>query len=177
MHTLDEVRLFCEKKGKKKVILDTNLLLLLLVGTCDKDFISRCACISMYTSEDYELLVNTLRYFKAEIVITPHILAEFSDFFRRDVKEPKLSHYLHIVVAKLKNYSEEHIPLEIILGTKMSSLLMLGFPDTSIIEAAKKIDAAILTEDTGLGLQADALGIPNIKFKAVKAMKLITQTV
>jgi len=131
----------------------------------------------MYTDEDYELLISTLRYFKSEIVITPHILAEFSDFLRRDVKEPKLSHYLHIIVGKLKNYSEEHIPLQVILATKMTSLLMLGFPDTSIVEAAKRIKATILTEDTGLGIYADSAGIPNVKFKAMKADRLLYRTV
>ena len=176
MYTLDNVRVYRETKGKKKLIIDTNLLLLLLVGACDKNFLQSCDCTRKYTGNDYDLLLKILRFFESEIIITPHILAEFSNFFRRDIKEPKIHYYLTTVMDRLKNYKEEHISLERLLGTKVNILVMLGFPDMSIIEAAKKIDAVILTDDVGLSVYADSSQIPNIRFSAVSASELIAST-
>lgn len=177
MLTLNDVRRYRETRGKKKLVLDTNLLLLLLIGSCDKNLLSRSACTQKYTSSDYDLLVTTLRFFNAEIVITPHILAEFSDFSRRDIKEPKIHYYLMTVVDRLKAYQEEHVPLERLLGVEIKILAMLGFPDMSIIEAAKKIDGVILTDDIGLSIYADSSRIANIRFSAMIADQLLSAKV
>lgn len=176
MFTLRDVRTYREKKGKKKLILDTNLLLLLLIGACEKDFLPSCACTEKYTGDDYDLLLKVLRFFESEIIITPHILAEFSNLSRRDIKEPKIHYYLTTVMNRLKTYKEEHISLERLLGTKVDILVMLGFPDMSVVEAAKKIDAVILTDDIGLSLYADSAQIANIRFGAVKANEVLTPT-
>lgn len=174
MYTIADVRRYRETRGKKKLILDTNLLLLLLIGACDKSFLEKCTCTKKYTHEDYELLVKILRFFGSEIVITPHILAEFSDLSMRDIKEPKIHYYLATVIDKLKNYKEEHVSLERLLNTKVKILAMLGFPDMSIIEASKKIDAVILTDDMRLGLYANSCQIANIPFSAVSANSRLT---
>lgn len=177
MYTLDNVRNYRETRGKKKLILDTNLLLLLLIGACDKNFLRGCDCTKKYTDNDHDLLLKMLRFFESEVVITPHILAEFSNLLRRDIKEPKLHYCLTTIMDRLKNYKEEHISLERLLGTKVSILILLGFSDMSIIEAAKKIDAVILTDDIGLSVYADSSQIPNIRFGAVSANELVASTV
>jgi len=176
VYSLAEVRGYCESRGKRKPILDTNLLLLLLVGVCDKNFLSQHSCTEKYTSEDYDLLVKVLRYFEAEIIITPHVLAEFSDLSRRDIKEPRLNYYLSRVAEKLKSYREEHISLERLLNTKVHLLALYGFPDISLIEAAKKTSAVLITDDIGLGAYATSCLIPNVSFSAVQANSLISRT-
>ena len=176
MYTLDGVRSYRETRGKRKLILDTNLLLLLLIGACDKNFLQSCNCTRKYTGDGYDLLLKILRFFESEIIITPHVLAEFSNFFMRDIKEPKIHYYLTTVIDRLKNYKEEHISLERLLCTKVSILVLLGFPDMSIIEAAKKIDGVILTDDISLSLYADSCQIANIRFGAVSANEFLVPT-
>jgi len=175
MYTLEDIRRYCKERGKKKVMVDTNLLLLFLVGSCDINFLSSCESTSKYSKNDHQLLLGMLRYFDSEIVITPHVLAEFSNLSRRDIKEPRLSYYLATVLDALKRHKEEHVPLEIILKSKINVLSSYGFTDISITEAALKINAVILTDDIGLGLYADSKNIANIKFAAAKADMLISR--
>lgn len=173
MYSIKSVKKYRETKGKKKLILDTNLLLLLLVGICDSNFLSKCECTHKYAINDYRLLLKIFKYFESEIIITPHILAEFSNISIRDIKEPKIHYYLQTVLNKLKDYKEEHISLERLLSIRVNILALYGFTDMSIIEGAKKIDAVILTDDIGLGLYADSRNIPSIKFGALRANELI----
>lgn len=169
MYTLDDVRRYREAKGKKKLILDTNLLLLLFVGTCDINFLPICNSTSKYTKNHYEILLKIFRFFDAEIVVTPHIIAELSNIAIRDIKEPKIHYFLRLVVDKLRNYKEEHVALGQLLGIKINLLARYGFPDLSIIETAKKIDAIILTDDISLALYSDSFNVRSIKFGAVTA--------
>jgi hypothetical protein len=174
VYTLNEVRRYRETRGKKKLILDTNLLLLLFIGGCDKKFLPSCQCTEKYTEDDYNLLLKVLNFFEPEIVITPHILAEFSNISRRDIKEPKIHYYLMMVMDKLQHYKEEHIPLDRLLGLGINVIVLFGFPDMSIIEAAKKLGGVILTDEISLGLYANSNQIPNVSFSAVRANQLIT---
>lgn len=174
MYSLQEVRDFCSKRGKLKVLVDTNVLLVLLIGMCDAESLSKFMCTKKYDATDYRLLVDALRYFKPELLLTPHILAEFSAFLRKDVKEPKISHFIHKIIEKLRTCQEEFIQLDHLLGTEPKTLVYLGFSDMSIIEAAKRTGAAILTEDIDLGLYADNSGIPNVKFSALAAAARLT---
>lgn len=169
MYTLESVRVYRERGTKKKLILDTNLLLLLLIGAHNKALLKDCQSTKNYTADDYDLLLQVLLYFQTEIVITPHILAEFSDFSRRDIKEPQIQQYLMMVRDKLKTYHEEHVSLPQLLETNLRVLVTLGFPDISIIEAAKRVGAVILTDDIGLGEYANESRIPSVKFGAVRA--------
>ena len=176
MYTLSEVRRFRETKGKKKLILDTNLLLLLLIGACDKSLLSLCQCTDKYTGEDYDLLLKLLYFFESKIVITPHVLAEFSNISRRDIKEPKIDYYLTTVINRLKCYREENVSLDRLLEMGVKVAVLFGFPDMSIIEATKKADAVILTDDIGLGEYANSCQMPSVSFGAVQANDLILST-
>lgn len=173
MCTLDEIILFRQTKGKKKLILDTNVLLLLFIGMNDISSLSKYGCTQKYTEDDYRLLLKILGFFESEIVITPHTIAEFSNFFKRDIKNPKLHHYMVMVMDKLKNYKEEYISLKELLKIEVKALVSFGFPDMSIIEAAIKIDAVILTDEVNLCDHANLKRIPNIRFSALRAANVL----
>jgi hypothetical protein len=173
MYKIEDVKKYRLTRGKKKLILDTNLLFLFLVGACDESFLPKCECTQKYTVNDYKLLLEIFRYFESDIVITPHILAEFSNISIRDIKEPKIHYYLQTVLNRLKSYKEEQVSLERLIRVKVNILALYGFTDMSIIEGAKKINAVILTDDMGLGLYADTCKIPSIKFGALRSYELM----
>jgi predicted nucleic acid-binding protein len=170
VYTLEDIVKFRQKyPTKKRLVLDTNLLLLLLVGGCDKKLLKNYTSTRKYSDDDYDLLIKILRHFESSIVITPHILTEISNLSRRDIKEPQLSYYFKTVIDKLKNCKEEHIPLENLIGVKIDILSRFGFTDISIIEVAQKIEAVILTDDIALCLHATSLYcIPSINFQNIK---------
>lgn len=175
MYTLEDIIKFRQKyPTKKRLVLDTNLLLLLLVGGCDKKLLKNYTSTRKYSDNDYDLLIQILRRFDSSIVITPHILTEISNLSRRDIKEPQLSYYFKTVIDKLKNCKEEHFPLENLTGVKINILSRFGFTDISIIEVAQKIEAVILTDDIDLCLHAiNSYRIPSINFQNIKGAYIL----
>lgn len=176
VYTLADVYHYRETQGLKKLLIDTNLLLLLLIGSCDKKWLSDCDCTKAYNEVDLELTLHIISLFAEDIVITPHILAEVSNMSKRDIKEPKIQAYIASLVSQLKNYREEHVPIDSLLGKDPKSLALFGFPDMTIIEAAQKTNAVILSDDRRLCEYASSLGIHNINFKPVKANYLLTNS-
>lgn len=127
-----------------KLILDTNLLLLYFVGNYDSNFISQCRTTRGFTEQDYIKLIDIVKSYK-EILITPQILAEVSNFSKR-ISEPKFSLYMQSLIKKLFTFKEKHIPM-IQLLNDVKNLTKLGFTDLSIIEVSKKYNCVILTKD------------------------------
>jgi hypothetical protein len=60
------------------VLADANVLLLLLVGSYDRDRVAKFKNTEKFAPEDFDLLVSLLEQFD-RIVATPHILAEVSN--------------------------------------------------------------------------------------------------
>lgn len=67
---------------KGVVVIDTNLLVLLVVGSASRSYIRKHKRLSDYTSEDFDMLSLILSEF-SEIVFLPHILAEVSNIARQ----------------------------------------------------------------------------------------------
>jgi hypothetical protein len=61
-----------------EVLIDTNLLLVLIVGSIDRELISRFKRTAAYSASDFDLLVSELSAF-GRLVTTPTILAEASN--------------------------------------------------------------------------------------------------
>jgi hypothetical protein len=61
-----------------KVILDSNLLLLLVVGLASRDYIKKHKRLSSFIDEDFTLLVNMLNQYSG-IIVTPNTLTETSN--------------------------------------------------------------------------------------------------
>lgn len=173
MYNLKDIRRYREKNGKKKLVLDTNLFVLLFIGGYDNNFLNQCTCTQKYSKNDYDLLLKIFQYFDSEIIITPHILAEISNLSRRDIKEPNIANYFETIVDRLKNCKEEHVSLDRLLGLDIKILTRFGFPDMSVIEAAKKMDAVILTDEYALSGHATSSGLANIRFGTISANYLI----
>ncbi|MGO9319000.1 MAG: hypothetical protein ACLPXT_01040 [Terracidiphilus sp.] len=72
-----EEQIFTRHVGKK-ILLDSNLLLVLLAGRFDSRLFGRFKRISTYSLGDYELLEQLVKRFSI-LFTTPHILAEVSN--------------------------------------------------------------------------------------------------
>lgn len=175
LDSLEAIKIFCYKYGKKPLIIDTNVLLLLFIGIFNKDFIERCSLTSgKYSPDDFETLKQVIRYFKSEVIITPYILTEVSNLSKTNIKDP----YFHIYFAKitdiLRHYQEHHITLENLLKIDFKLLSRFGFPDMSIVEVAKQIGAVVLTDEINLHEQLLYKKIPVMKFSYITTKKFLT---
>ncbi|MGZ5441924.1 MAG: hypothetical protein ACXW31_05605 [Thermoanaerobaculia bacterium] len=73
----DEVELLKQYAGKG-ILLDSNLLLLLVVGVCDRNQITRYKRLSVFAPEDFDVLVALVAKFR-HLFITPHVVTEVSN--------------------------------------------------------------------------------------------------
>ena len=67
-----------EKHRAKGVLVDTNLLVLFLVGTVNRQRILNFKRTGDFAIEDYDLLVRLVAWF-GRLISTPHVLSQVSD--------------------------------------------------------------------------------------------------
>ena len=89
---IDYIRKLFGKYKYKGVIVDTNILLLLFVGSVNKKRISKFNRTEQFSPKDYDFLVEIISYF-SKIVVTPNILTEVSNFINQ-LTEPEGSQCL-----------------------------------------------------------------------------------
>ena len=70
-------KIYAQHVGKK-LILDANLLLVLLIGIFNVGWLGKFKRVVGYSGQDYDLLVQFLAAFPT-LLTTPHILAEVSN--------------------------------------------------------------------------------------------------
>lgn len=128
----------------KGLIVDTNLLLVYLVGCYDADYLARFSRTSGYTEKDFKKLDSFINSFQF-IYVTPQILTELL-YFSKEIPEVKFNKYIEVLTDKLSTFKEGYIDKKIIFKEK-NNLIRFGFTDCSIIEAAKRYSCTVLTTD------------------------------
>jgi rRNA-processing protein FCF1 len=145
----DQARLV--RHAAKGIILDTNLLVILLVGLHDQKDVERFLPGSrkgrvVCFPGDFGILQGLFQKFGADkFIVTPQILAEvsnltFDSFIGRGVKK-----YIDRVLDFATAADEKPSGKDTLLGKY--HLRIVGFADSSIIEAAKNEGCLVLTED------------------------------
>lgn len=168
MYDLVQIQKYIARERPEGLIVDTNLLILFLMGKYQPEFITQCELTHSqgYTPEDYELLCAILKLFK-QIIITPHIVAEVSNLSRLKLKDEKLSHYFKAFVELGNAAKESNVPLKNFLGMELKYIAAFGFTDMALYELAKANKLPIITDDGPL-YQFASTHTPVIKFKLVK---------
>lgn len=78
-HIADLIR----KYRDNGILLDTNVLLLYLVGSIDPQNVGRFKRTAKYDENDFRILSNLVNLFKTNVT-TPHILTEASNFLNTE---------------------------------------------------------------------------------------------
>jgi len=150
------------------VLIDTNLLLLLIVGFYNKKLISVHKRTKEFMPKDFDLLVKCINGYNI-LWVTSHCLAEVSNLIRQtDKKQAKeLMAYFLNYVTKAK---ESHIPKEIIF--KNGVLTRLGVADTGLIIKSKRV-SCVFTVDLELYLEISKRGYKVVNFNHLRMRNLI----
>ena len=146
------------------ILIDTNLLLVLLVGALDPDQVERFKRTRSYTRDDYELLMDFVSRY-GRIVTTPNVLTEVSNLagqlaepLRRDALMA-----LGVLIAQLEERSRPSAEL-----VRDVSFSRLGLADVSVISAADP-STTVLTDDLPLYVRLSDAGIEAINFNHVRS--------
>ena len=146
----------------KEVIIDTNVLLLLLMGLYNKRELAKLN----YKEEELALLVEFLRNFDRKVV-TPQVLAEISNLAENKLKG-KFSDFIENSIRTLMHLEEKYVKKNDILQ-KEKEVKDFGITDTSLIEAVNR-DRLLLTADGPLFGYCSSNRIPVIHLDTIPSL-------
>jgi len=131
-----------EEYSRKGLLIDTNLLLLYVIGYYDKNRIIQFKRTNKFSINDYELLIVFLRHFD-KIVTTPNILTEVSNLLNQlseKLKEDNYSCFSEIINSLDEQYTASAVT------SQLQHFIKFGLTDSDIIEKVKG-KYLVLTDD------------------------------
>jgi len=147
------------------ILIDANLLVLLVVGSVNRDRIPRFKRTSSYTPADWDLLTGILEQIPCRYSIA-HVLAEVSA--PTDLKGPELEvarEILHNAISLL-----EELPIASFDACGSIYYRRLGLTDAAIGLAAKQRGCSVVTNDSGLYVALLEEGVSVLKFDDLREM-------
>jgi hypothetical protein len=148
------------------VLVDTNLLLLLLIGTYDRTQlgINGFKRVKQYTEEDYAALVLLLQYFRV-VVTTPHILTEVSNLASQLPGDRK-SECLREFVATFGRFGE--LNHSSCAAANRPDFPCFGLTDSVIADVASNY--LVVTDDLPLWKSLSNAGVEALNFNHVRTV-------
>ena len=135
-------------------LIDTNSLIILLVGLIDPKLINSHKRTSIYEEQDFYDLVSVIERIESLIVL-PNVWTEVDNLLNNFNKGHK-EKYIHHVIETIKSTTE--IYLETKTATKSNGFYDLGITDSLLLEHSKECEL-LITSDSYLSDYALANGI------------------
>lgn len=145
---------------KMKVALDSNLLLLLIVGLSARHFISKHRRLKSFVPEDFDLLVQLIEGADS-IVATPNALSEVSNLLEYGVSEPLRSVLYQMLSEHIQAVNEEYVASRDV--ARLAEFLDLGLSDCAWL-ACLDTETIFLTDELPLFNAASSRGIVAYNF-------------
>jgi hypothetical protein len=151
----------------KGIVVDTNLVLILIIGNYNPARIATFKNTCAYTADDYVLLTRLLRHFERRIAL-PNILTEVDNLSRQiDTRE-----YAAISESLLHwqvGLDEIYLRSSLVIGSNLHR--KIGLTDSLIIALSEEF--LVLTADFPLAsrlasMERDVINFNNLRFGAVQ---------
>lgn len=134
---------FIRAYATKGLLIDTNALLLYLIGQHDPAYIPVYKRTRKYNLDDFTILSQFVRPFR-RLITTLQILAEIHNL-SQSVQESRVRKYFETLVHVLRPATEYYVEKSVLLEN--SKLPRFGFTDLSILETARSQKVGALTDD------------------------------
>jgi hypothetical protein len=145
------------------LLIDTNLLVLFIVGTVNAQRIRDFKRTSGYDRAAYDLLIEVMASFTRLYTIAP-VMAEVSNLTDLNGQERLAAR--QVLAETIAVVEEPHIAS--LRASKNRSYIDLGLTDAAISEAAREYKFAVLTDDLDLFLSLGSEGLPVAKFSHLR---------
>ena len=162
---MTEILNLLTKYYTKGIIIDTNILLLYLVGRLNRERIPKFKRTQQFFVEDYDLLLQILDNFK-KVVTTPNILTEVNSLASQ-LGEPEKTQCLITFTLLISQITEEYIESSVVAKHELFS--RFGLTDCGIMLLAKN-KYLVLTDDLKLHLYLKAMGIDTVNFNNLRTL-------
>ena len=133
--------------------IDTNLLVLLVVGSVGRELIEKHRRLREYSGEDYDILIDLLDRVQ-RVYVTPNTLTETSNLLAQH-REPERSRFfdrLRFII-----HESEEVVVASAVASSNSAFNRLGLTDAALLEAIST-ETPLVTVDLDLYLAANASG-------------------
>ena len=152
------------------IVIDTNALVLFVLGTVNEGYIGKHKCLSIYSLEDYSYLINLISR-SCRIITSPNVLTEVDNLCNR-LKGDDKYRYIKIFREISNSYQEKYRETKKIVKDEL--MWDIGLTDVVLIDIAKKSDL-LITADSSLSDKARAEGIKVIDLKQRVTSKYIQE--
>jgi hypothetical protein len=150
--------------SRRALLVDTNLLLVLIVGTTDRAEVGRFKRTNAYTVDDYDLLLECINEFQS-LVVTPNILTEVSNLVGQ-TDDARRRRFLGALATLAVEVPEHYVESKTLVSD--GRFLRLGLADVSVLQVAQE-DVTVLTADLQLYLALVSAGIEAINFNHLRS--------
>jgi hypothetical protein len=146
------------------VAIDSNLLLLLWIGSFDRSLITRFKRTQKYTEADFDLLFNLLKRVRL-IVTTPHILTEVTNLAGQ-LPEQMAEEFRSEIRNVVEQISERYFSFKI--AAAEACFISLGLTDCTLTLLARR-KILVLTDDLPLYAKLNSDGLAVINFTHIRS--------
>lgn len=161
----------------RSALLDSNLWVLLIIGTANRDYISTHKRVNEFTVEDYDLLIRSLSGYE-QLWITSHCLAEVSNLLlpssrkSSNNKRPReIMETFNSIINTTGEVKESHINKNITFSNKI--VYRLGVADSGFLQKSKSVTCSF-TVDLNLYLEVSSLQKNVVNFNHFRQPKLLS---
>jgi hypothetical protein len=154
-----------EKHRAKGVLVDTNLLVLFLVGTVNRQRILSFKRTGDFSIEDYDLLVRLIGWF-GKLIATPHVLSQVSDL--TDLTGNELTKIRELFKVLVETIEESYDTSRLLVSDP--AFKRLGLTDAAIATVCSR-GVLVLTADAQLHFALQARDIDALNFNRIRALE------
>lgn len=162
---MDHLERFDRNARANGILIDTNLMVLLVVGSVNRDRIPRFKRSSGCTPADWDLLTGILEQVPRRYTI-PHVLAEVSTL--TDLKGPERDIAREILRKAILLLEE--LPIASRDACESTTYRRLGLADAAIGLAVQRCGCSVVTNDSGLYVSLLESGASVVKFDDLREM-------
>jgi len=132
-----------QRYAGKGLLLDTNVLLVYLLGLANPGIIGTAKRTEAYSVDDYRMLRSLVVRFH-RLIVTPHILAELTNL-APSLEDRRVRTFFAHVLAVVGVSREIHTGKDVLL--RQEGLPQFGFADLSVVEASRTVGCLVVTDD------------------------------
>ena len=149
------------------ILIDSNSLIVLVLGMIDPSLIEKNKRTSIYSHKDFEQLLEVIVDFK-NLVLLPNIWTEVDNLLNRMPGRHRYT-YVQTLMMLTKETTEQFLQSKVAIESP--SFFDLGLTDSAILEVARECEL-LMTSDSKLSDHALALGINVYDLVAVRNSRL-----
>jgi rRNA-processing protein FCF1 len=150
------------------VLVDTNMLLVYLVGLLEPVLVERVNPNRAYSLRDFERVATVLSQFKT-LIVTPAILAEVTNLAASRLLDFHNGQFLRMLASALptSRYTERLVKLDSVCARK--GFALFGFTDATVEEVGAS-GVPVFTDDSKLYERLSSLSIKVFNYNHIRML-------